>query len=412
MALDANVQKSLDDTNANYAALNTKVDKAIESIAEVSKSLASPNYGGRDKIFAEVKDPKEEGRYGFRNLGEQLKHIQIACKSGLHTVDKRLEAVNAINKGIQGQSESIGSDGGFLLAPTFVSKIYEIMHEQQNLLDMVDKHDISGPSVVINANDETSRATGSRFGGVQSYWVGEGDSITKSKPKWRQIRMSPHKLASVYYTTDELLADGGQMLSTAASRYCAEDMVFMTNDAIINGTGVDKPMGILTSASCISVSAEAGQATKTVLSQNIIKMWARLHASSRSRSEWWMNQEVEAQIPQMTLGTAGAQLLTYMPPGGLSGKPYATMLGRPIRVLEQCPGLGTQGDIMLVDPKQYLACTRGTIQSAMSIHVEFLTDQTAFRFTFRVDGQPWWTKALTPYKGTNTQSPFISLASR
>lgn len=407
MALDlATIDKKLDDTV-------TKVDKTIEAVTSIAKKLAEPNYNGRDRIFAEIQDKAEVGKYGFRNMGEQLKCIQQATKNPRLTVDKRLGDLNElVAKSIQGQSESIGSDGGFLLAPTFVAKILEIMHEQVNLLDMVDKHDIASATVEINANDEVSRATGSRFGGVQSYWVGEGDPFTKSKPKWRKIRMSPHKLASLYYTTDELLADGGQMLSDSASRYCAEDMVFMVNDAIINGTGVDKPMGILSSASCIAVAAESGQATKTVLSQNIIKMWARLHASSRARCEWWMNQEVEAQIPQMTLGTAGAQLLTYMPPGGLSGKPYATMLGRPIRVLEQCPGLGTQGDIMLVDPKQYLACTRGAIQSAMSVHVEFLTDQTAFRFTFRVDGQPWWTTALTPFKGTNTQSPFISLASR
>ena len=40
------------------------------------------------------------------------------------------------------------------------------------------------------------------------------------------------------------------------------------------------------------------------------------------------------------------------------------------------------------------------------------TDETAFRFILRVDGQPLWNSAVTPANGTNTISPFISLATR
>ena len=39
-------------------------------------------------------------------------------------------------------------------------------------------------------------------------------------------------------------------------------------------------------------------------------------------------------------------------------------------------------------------------------------DEQTFRFIFRVDGQPWWAAQLTPYKGTNTQSCFVALATR
>jgi len=33
-----------------------------------------------------------------------------------------------------------------------------------------------------------------------------------------------------------------------------------------------------------------------------------------------------------------------------------------------------------------------------------------FRFVVRVDGQPTWNAALTPYRGSNTVSPFIVLS--
>jgi hypothetical protein len=55
---------------------------------------------------------------------------------------------------------------------------------------------------------------------------------------------------------------------------------------------------------------------------------------------------------------------------------------------------------------------KGGVQSASSIHVQFVTDQTVFRFVYRVDGQPKWDSALTPLNGTNTVSPFVALATR
>ena len=88
------------------------------------------------------------------------------------------------------------------------------------------------------------------------------------------------------------------------------------------------------------------------------------------------------------------------------------MFGRPIVPLEQCSSLGAVGDIILGDMSQYLLIDKGGINSASSIHVRFLYDESVFRFIYRVDGQPIWNKPITPYKGSNTLSPFVTLAAR
>ena len=101
-----------------------------------------------------------------------------------------------------------------------------------------------------------------------------------------------------------------------------------------------------------------------------------------------------------------------MPPGGLSGAPYGTLYGRPVIETEFNETLGTVGDIVLADWSQYKLADKGAVQTASSMHVQFVTDQMAFRFIARYDGQSTWQAALTPYKGTNTVSPFIALATR
>ena len=67
------------------------------------------------------------------------------------------------------------------------------------------------------------------------------------------------------------------------------------------------------------------------------------------------------------------------------------------------------GDFMLVDLSQYLFIQK-LLQTAASMHVAFATDEMAFRVTWRVDGKPAWISALTPFKGSNTQSPFVAIA--
>jgi hypothetical protein len=45
------------------------------------------------------------------------------------------------------------------------------------------------------------------------------------------------------------------------------------------------------------------------------------------------------------------------------------------------------------------------------MHLRFDYDETVFKFTLRMDAQPLWDVPLTPFKGTNTQSPFVALSS-
>jgi HK97 family phage major capsid protein len=86
--------------------------------------------------------------------------------------------------------------------------------------------------------------------------------------------------------------------------------------------------------------------------------------------------------------------------------------GAPVVEIEQCETLGTVGDIILADWSQYVTADQGDINEAMSIHVNFIYDQDTFRFIYYFDGQPRWSSALTPFKGSNSVSPFVVLATR
>ena len=99
-------------------------------------------------------------------------------------------------------------------------------------------------------------------------------------------------------------------------------------------------------------------------------------------------------------------------PSGANGNQLATLMGRPVIPVEYCATLGTVGDIILVDLDQYVMIDKGGIQSAQSMHVRFVNAEQTFRLTYRVDGQPAQRAAITPFKGSNTLSPYVTLATR
>lgn len=343
----------------------------------------------------------------YRNLGEQLQSVFR------HYMSKGSDTDNRLVRAPTGASEVDPTGGGFLVQVDFASAIFMLAHDMGRLLSEVNKIPISSNAngLKVPGIDETSRATGSRWGGVASNWIGEGTAVTPSRPKFRLIEFDLKKLMSVMYTTDEMLQDSTALTSIAAQAF-SEEIMWMTEDAIFEGTGAGMPLGIMNSAARITVPKDASQATGTVSASNITNMWARLWARSMGNAKWYIQQDIMPQLISMGIGvsTAGGQLV-YMPPGGLSQNPYATLMGREVVFTEYANPLSTEGDIMLADLSQYTLVDKNGVQAATSMHVAFLTDEMVFRITYRVDGKPMWTVPLTPAKGL-TKSPFITLQSR
>lgn len=388
--------------------LNT-MERAEQAVADIRKPVGEPADPGQ---------PMTE-RQGFESFGEYLQAVaRASLPVGSYIggkpcgmIDRRLIEIREERS--TGLEEATPSLGGFLVQTDFANELITKAHETSLLWNRVRKIPISANSngLKIPGVDETSRANGSRWGGVRMYWQEEGSTKTSSYPKFRIMELGLKKLIGLCYATDELLQD-----TTALGPYIqmafADEMGFKLDDAIINGTGAGQPLGILKGPCLVSITKETGQAATTLVWENLKKMYARLWSRSRSNMVTLINQDTLPELMGMSqpVGTGGVPV--WLPAGGASGKPYDTILGKPLIEVEQCQTLGTVGDIIMADLSQWLAIEKGGLQTASSIHVQFVTDEQVFRFVARVDGQPLWNAALTPYKGTNTVSPFVSLATR
>jgi len=330
-------------------------------------------------------------------------------------VAPRLSKLNAdYAKSIKatGLNESVANEGGFLLQPTITAEILKPLYSpiESPFVSRARRLPVgtNSNSGWINAVNETSRATGSRWGGVQGYRLAEGGTKTASKPDFRRINWELKKYAVLTYATDELLQDSTQ-LAAIIMQAGGEELTFMSNDDVLNGLGVAGPLGMLQSGALVTAAKTAGQAAATVTNANIIAMWQRLHPRARANAVWFINSEVEPQLDQLYLPTGAAGLEPRYVTFGVDG--VMKIKGKDVIVTEFNAALGTVGDIVLADMSEYLLWDKAPDMQS-SIHVAFLTDETCFRMVYRIDGKPSLASAITPYKGTATQSTMVALATR
>lgn len=385
--------------------LKALVAQAAQEAAKAMTPVSRGGYVVEDEMDKAARDPAVPA---YKNLGEQLMDVKRAGSPGEKPSPRLLKA----QKAVTGMSEGVPADGGFLVQTDLVAELMRPVYATGDLLSRVRKLEISGNanSVEVFGVNETSRATGSRWGGVRGYHLAEADEKTASHPTFRKVRLNLEKTAVLVYATDEVLQDVG-LLNQVIGDAARDELKFMAEDDIVNGTGVGMALGILNAPCLVQQAAEALQGD-TVVAENIIHMWSRRWAPGRYA--WFINQEVEPWLQMMDLPAGGAGQLVYMPAGGLSALPYATLNGAPVLTTEYNAAIGDLGDIVLADMSQYFYATKAGIQEAMSIHVHFIYDESVFRFVMRNDGQPSWGSALTPYKATagRTVSPFVALAAR
>jgi HK97 family phage major capsid protein len=415
---EAQALMSKPDATAEEIRNKTAEIKALKAKVEAQESLDEgkqfDDRGEEIKDTTPVNEPvyaePKNGKGPFNTFGDQMLAVVRASRPGAVIDNRLMEIQNA-----SGANESVPSEGGFLVQKDLAAEIIKNVFATGKLAPLCRRVPIGSNSngIKINGIDETNRGDGYRWGGVQGYWPDEAATVTASKPKFRQIELTLNKLMALYYATDELLQDSSAMDSVLTEAF-TDELRFKLDDAIFRGDGAGKPLGITVCGALISQAAETGQAADTVVFENVLNMWSRLLAASRGNAVWLINQEIEPQLYTMFLAVGAGGVPVYMPANGISGSQYGTLFGRPVMPIEHASALGDVGDIVLADMSKYLLADKGGMNFASSMHVKFAYDEMTFRVTYRVDGQPVMSSAITPYKGTSsrTLSSFVALAAR
>jgi HK97 family phage major capsid protein len=353
----------------------------------------------------------------FESVGEQLAAIAYAQSprgafQGLGgQIDKRLFGQNLT---ASGASAAGPADGGFAIGTEFSTALLLKARETARIFPLCTNIPIGegSDSLELPYIDEISRANGSRWGGVQAYWTGEADAPTATKPKLSRHEIRLESLKCLAYATERLLRNAPAMATVFENAFASE-IAFKLDDAIWRGDGVGKPLGFSVQnyggALMVSVAKKTGQAADTFVIENATSMLSRLYREPGDRIVWLCNPDTIGQFPLLTVG----QQPVFLPNNSVAGTvQYGTFLGFPVIPVEQAETLGDKGDVVLANLSKYVVITQGGLRAAQSMHVRFIYDEMTFKWSIDVNGQSSVKQPITPFKGSNTLSPFVTVDAR
>jgi HK97 family phage major capsid protein len=413
----AEEQQGFDDTMAIYEATERQIVSAERAEAAQAR-LDAPGARktshqdvvpapapGRPSATPGIEPGREsKGTNGFLHLGD---FAMAVCRARAGQMDPRLSRIMAAAS--TAGSEAVGADGGYAVPADFRMEIIKKVQGEDSLFSMTDQYETESNEVTLLVDEvEPWNSTG----GIQVQWLGEGGTFNQTKPKLNETIIRANKIGALVPVSNEALQDATRLNGYITGKV-PDKMGYAINAALIGGTGVGQPTGLIGHASVVSQAAEGGQTAGTINYANVTKMWSRMYAPLRSKGVWIINQDVEPQLFTMVVSGGSPALPAYLPPGGLADRPYGTLLGRPVVYSEACSAVGTVGDIIFASFSQYATLLKsGGPRTDFSMHLYFDSDQSAFRVVFRMGGLPLWKTSITRAKSSLPLSWAVTLAAR
>ena len=342
-------------------------------------------------------DIKKTG--GFKSQGE---FFAAARKYFLGSYrDSRIDALYKT-----ALTEGTDSTGGVLVPEEWARPIFNAALEGSIVRSRAQLLNMSSDTLNVNTVIDSNRGT-NMFGGVTLTWLGEGDDefATTVKPAIGKITLTAHKAVATCFVSNEFNADYDQ-LGSFMTRAFGDAVRFYEDDKFLWGSGVAQPLGIMNAASLITVSRTNYTLVPDPI--DIGEMASRLLPGSWKNAVWLMNQKV-LYTWAAAVATSGANTTSAVDLSAM------TILGRPIIVTEHALAPGGPGDFILADFSQYVIGDRGLYISASrdadysSGTNGWFKDETCWKLTIRVDGQPLLPAAITPLRGGETLSSFVAL---
>jgi HK97 family phage major capsid protein len=368
---------------------------ALPVIDAPAPPAAGAGSGSGRRADPQVRTPAS----GFRNLAEFGTAVRLAnpAAGNAFRMDERLAAPTNV------VTETGDAAGSYLVPAEFRDEIISLVYDEGEdpVLNLISPRPTGSNRVAMVGSEATPWGTG----GVQARWRVEGEQMTPSKPALTPREVKLNELYAFVLATEEVLEDAPRLQDLLTTESAAA-IRWKAGDAFMNADGVEKPLGWLASDALVTVAKETSQTADTVVGANVAKMYARM--INPQQASWLANSDILPTVMAMTtpLGQPIWHPNYHDAPGG-------TLLGRPLYFTEHAQTVGDVGDLQFVNPKGYQAYKKQNgVTFADSIHLYFDYNIRAFRWIFRVGGQPLLSAAVSPAHGSNTKSHFVALAAR
>ncbi|MCY4122539.1 MAG: phage major capsid protein [Acidobacteria bacterium] len=328
----------------------------------------------------------------------------INREGGLVRVADNAETVSRATDG------STLDQGGALVPEEFRAELMQLIMPELNLRQRCTVLPMGSSTMTLPALRDTSRAGRTLYGGIRMYYTRPGQDIQRSQFRTRAITLRAKSLKGLLYLPNELIADSFVTLPALLTILLANARRFADDYDFLLGDGAGEPLGITNSDALIRTTRADSDGGFTLEDLGIME--SRLLPQSEDAAVYIAHTSMKRDIINVAAQLGGNRVedVEQRRLGRfLNARPvlYTDMAG------PRATASGEGADsIMLLDLSFYLIGDRQMESFFMSEHAGMDDDETGFRWTSRQDGQPWIDRPVTPARGTETLSPFVSLGAR
>lgn len=392
---------------AKVAGIETALKVAEDRRAQQKREAEEAARSGNTRVEVDAPNFAKDPKRGFADhrefFGAVIKHGNRPVEAAK---DERLKMLAAVGSDEQGEYSD--QYGGFGLPEALLPGVKELGSDADPTAGLTTNLPMQATAVKILAKTDKNH-TSSVSGGLQFSRRPETGAFSAQRASMELIRFEANTLAGAQYFTEELIQDSPATVAALMSGWRAERDAAIFNEKL-RGTGTGEYLGILdaNSAATISVAKETGQAAASIVADNVLKMRARCWRYGGAI--WLANHDTYPQLAKLAIPVGVGGQLIYQH-SMVEDRPDM-LLGRPIYYNEFPETVGTVGDLILGVWSEYLEGIYSPLQTAESIHVRFVNHERTIKMWERNTGACWWRAAITPKKGANTISPFVTLATR
>jgi HK97 family phage major capsid protein len=286
-----------------------------------------------------------------------------------------LPSLMGISRTMGGQNG--GALGGFVIPMGQRDVVIDKARVTKTILSFINVWETQFREYVCPVVFETSQANGQRYGGVVStFGQTEVQLPAPSDGKTGRARFVNDRLLLVFQLTKDLWADS---LSIGRWLYYVGLAEFRNalESAILNGVNPTVgPRGMITSNSTVQI---ARQTHGTITAQDVQGLYGSIADGNVENMVWVANRATIKVLNTLSVTTAGTTFpLVEYPKGWTPGTPnsFPTIYGRPLLTSPFSPATGQIGDLLAVDPSDYVMTwmrpkpTGGGLEFAMGVEAD------------------------------------------
>lgn len=366
--------------NARLEEMGANLNRVLQHIQD-SPSLRSAGFVTNDGGKADK---------GVKSFADYL----TAIKRNDHT---RLTSVYGVKASTL--AEDSGALGGYLVPEEYRTELLQVVNQNSAFLGKITRIPVGSDAGTFPALDQFTAATAGSgntpyAAGVVATATAEGGTLTETNPGFTDVNWRVNKIGGYTLATNELMRDSIVPIEMLLRQLFGVAVASKEEFYALRGNGVGVPLGILNAGCAVGVSPDTDAYWGYA---DAVEMVSRFKPVG-SGAMWLAHRSIVPDTASWEIGTngAGAPTLEQLGYGGL-------------QFSDHLPQANNAGCVVLVDWGAYLFFVRDPLSIAYSEHANFTSEKGTWRFSERIDGQPWMKNAVTlpDPQGSYTVSPVV-----